>query len=41
MGIRERVASVGGTVTIHSIPGMGTELLVTIPLEGEKCLLAS
>jgi signal transduction histidine kinase len=32
VGIRERVESVGGTVSIHSLPGMGTELLVTIPL---------
>ena len=39
--IRERVASLGGTVSIHSIQGMGTELLVTIPLRGEKCQLAS
>ncbi|HXB68598.1 MAG TPA: ATP-binding protein [Candidatus Acidoferrales bacterium] len=41
VGIRERIASVGGTVSIHSISGVGTELLVTIPLGGEKCLLAS
>jgi signal transduction histidine kinase len=32
VGIRERVASVNGTVSIHSLPGMGTHLLVTIPL---------
>src|SRR5450432_560015 len=41
VGIRERVESVRGTVSIHSLPGMGTELLVTIPLGGEKCRLAS
>jgi signal transduction histidine kinase len=41
VGIRERVESVGGTVSIYSFPGMGTELLVTIPLEDEKCLSAS
>jgi signal transduction histidine kinase len=32
VGIRERVASVDGTVSIHSLPGLGTQLLVTIPL---------
>jgi signal transduction histidine kinase len=35
VGIRERVESVNGTVSIHSLPGMGTDLLVTIPLGGE------
>jgi signal transduction histidine kinase len=32
VGIRERVESIGGRVSIHSLPGLGTELLVTIPL---------
>jgi signal transduction histidine kinase len=41
VGIRERVESVGGTVSIHSFPGKGTELQVTILLGSETCLLAS
>jgi signal transduction histidine kinase len=32
VGVRERVESVDGTVLIDSLPGMGTRLLVTIPL---------
>jgi signal transduction histidine kinase len=32
VGIRERVECAAGTVAIHSLPGMGTELSVTIPL---------
>jgi signal transduction histidine kinase len=32
VGIRERVESVNGIISIHSLPGMGTQLLVTIPL---------
>jgi signal transduction histidine kinase len=32
VGIRERVESVNGIVSIHSLPGMGTQLSVTIPL---------
>jgi signal transduction histidine kinase len=35
VGIRERVECADGTVSIHSRPGMGTHLLVTIPLGGE------
>jgi signal transduction histidine kinase len=34
VGIRERVDSVDGCVSIHSLPGMGTQLSVTIPLGG-------
>jgi signal transduction histidine kinase len=34
LGIRERVASVSGTLSIDSAPGMGTRLLVTIRTEG-------
>jgi signal transduction histidine kinase len=34
IGMRERVARLGGTLTISSSPGGGTELLVTIPREG-------
>jgi signal transduction histidine kinase len=30
-GIRERIESVGGTLSIHSWPGMGTELFINIP----------
>ena len=35
VGIRERADSVDGTVSIHSLPGMGTQLVVTIPLGAE------
>ena len=31
VGIRERVESMGGTLSVHSWPGMGTELLINIP----------
>jgi len=33
LGIRERVAHVGGTVNIRTEPGRGTEIFVPIPLE--------
>ncbi len=33
LGIRERVAALGGTVQIHSAPGQGTEITITVPLE--------
>ena len=32
IGIRERVALVGGTVTIASASGQGTRIAITIPL---------
>ena len=31
VGLRERAESVGGTLTIFSVPGNGTKLLITIP----------
>jgi len=34
LGIRERVAILGGTVQINSQPGQGTEITITVPLEG-------
>ncbi len=33
LGMRERVESVGGTLEIESGPGMGTSLLIRIPIE--------
>jgi len=32
LGIQERVWAVGGSLTIHSSPGQGTSLIVTIPV---------
>jgi two-component system sensor histidine kinase DegS len=37
VGIRERAASVGGALSIVSVPGNGTTLYVTIPVRGENC----
>jgi signal transduction histidine kinase len=34
VGIRERLRTLGGGLEIHAVPGKGTELLITIPLEG-------
>jgi len=34
LGIRERIAVLGGTLEIHSQPGRGTEMVITVPLEG-------
>jgi signal transduction histidine kinase len=34
LGIRERVAVLGGTVQINSHPGKGTEITITVPIEG-------
>ena len=33
LGIRERVAVLGGTVQINSKPGQGTEIMITVPLD--------
>lgn len=35
LGIGERVESVGGTVSIHSQPGIGTEVIINIPWESK------
>jgi two-component system, NarL family, sensor histidine kinase UhpB len=35
-GMRERALLVGGRLTIESQPGQGTEVRLTIPLEGEN-----
>jgi two-component system sensor histidine kinase DegS len=35
-GMRERVAAVDGTFQIISVPGCGTQLLVTVPLSGRR-----
>lgn len=36
LGIRERTRLIGGVCTIHSTPGQGSRIRVTIPLEKEK-----
>lgn len=33
VGIRERLNPLGGTLRINSVPGQGTQLLITIPME--------
>jgi two-component system, NarL family, sensor histidine kinase UhpB len=35
IGMRERLAAVGGTIAIKSSPGRGTEILATVPMESE------
>src|SRR5229473_2835934 len=35
IAMQERVTAIGGTVRIHSRPGLGTELSIRIPLEDE------
>ena len=35
-GMRERVQRIGGTVQITSAPGKGTQVLVQVPMRGEK-----
>jgi signal transduction histidine kinase len=34
LGMRERVAQLGGTFTVHSIIGKGTRILVRLPVPG-------
>jgi two-component system sensor histidine kinase UhpB len=34
LGIRERIAVLGGKLEIHSMPGQGTEMVIMVPLEG-------
>jgi signal transduction histidine kinase len=36
LGIRERVAPLGGTLEIHSTPESGTELRILVPVAGEE-----
>jgi signal transduction histidine kinase len=33
LGIRERVATLGGSVQVKSQPGQGTEIIITVPVE--------
>ena len=33
-GIQERVQSVGGALTISSVPGEGTEIIANFPIQG-------
>jgi signal transduction histidine kinase len=40
LAMRERLASLQGTVKIESAPGRGTRLLVAIPMENPACLRA-
>ncbi len=35
MGMKERVALLGGEVQIKSSPGRGTQVIITVPLEGD------
>jgi len=39
-GIRERAEAVGGIVSIHSSPGQGTTLQVTVPVSGDPFAVA-
>jgi signal transduction histidine kinase len=41
ISMRERVASVGGVLEIHSTPGMGTRLRVTVPSQASVPALAA
>jgi two-component system sensor histidine kinase DegS len=35
MGMKERVELLGGEVEIISAPGKGTQVIITVPLEGD------
>jgi signal transduction histidine kinase len=41
IGMKERAASLGGTLSITSGPGKGTTLKILVPLKGVACHLAS
>jgi len=41
IGMRERAASLGGTLSINSSPGKGTTLKILVPLKGIACHLES
>jgi signal transduction histidine kinase len=36
-GMRERLARVDGTLTVESVPGLGTTINATVPLSGPAC----
>jgi signal transduction histidine kinase len=37
VGLQDRIEALGGTITIDSPPGGGTCILVTLPLDVERC----
>ena len=37
--IRERLTSLGGLVTINSLPGQGTRVFITVPLEQQEAVM--
>lgn len=37
VGLQDRIEALGGTITIDSPPGDGTSILVTLPLDAERC----
>jgi len=37
--IRERLTSLGGLVTINSLPGQGTQVFITVPLEQHEAVM--
>lgn len=41
LDMRERAAHVGGSCVVHSAPGQGTEVVVTLPLQPEPSAVAS
>jgi signal transduction histidine kinase len=40
LGIKERVASLFGMLSVDSVPGRGTRLLVTVPIKGAVRVIA-